>query len=447
MAPIDPAYQRDWQEFLEATRSLCGELTAAQEHALAADFAATIACGKQPRRHYHTVEHFRDVAQAPRSTDEMSANCSILQEALHTHQLMDQFAMVTQVMMRAGWHHDVVYAHIDEAIQPQVDACLAPYYYGRDGAYFLQNDPQVPAEARAIYDMTLSLFGFFPGQRLGPFDGQNEFLSALYAGLQGQLASVPLKYLLAEIAMIEATIPFRLHTRVDALRRRLIAANQRLGHDGMTEEELEAVVFGAVFMANHDVIGFRKPFEQFNRGSHLLLMEGARTLQTSQGMFSACMRLAEFLDRVGVEEAGGIASVFHSYSGFPMQETREAWDRTAVINCEVQRERMRSYAATALLVAIVALAKGIPQAGEVNFKSLFTDASLEPPDHIFPRPMHELRQKLEKDDLTFLLGNGMVPRLFPDNASVAQRVSLHLRPELILAVEARLLPSARAASA
>lgn len=447
MGLIGDAYQQDWVDFLEASRSLCGVLLDEQEQALAEDFHAVLASGKQPRRHYHTVEHYRDVAQAPRSMDEMGSNCSNLQEALHTHQLMEHYAMVTHVMMRAGWHHDVVYAHIDETIQPAIDAQLKSFYYGHDRAYFLQSDPQVSEAERGLYEMALSVFGFYPGQRLGPHDGQNEFLSALYAGLQGQAAGIPEKYLLAEFVMIEATIPFRLPTRMEVLKERLQAANQRLGQHGLTDEEIEAVLLGAVFMANHDVIGFRKPFEQFNRGSHQLLMEAAPTLQTPQGMFDACTQLGDFLGRVGVQEVGGIASVFHSYGGFPVKETREQWDRAAIINCEVQRDRMRSYASTAMLVATVALARGNAQASEMAFCHLFSDASLEPPDHIFPRPMHELRQRLEKADIEFMLDDGTLPRLFPTTPAVANRILLHLRPELVAEVEARLISPSKAANA
>lgn len=447
MGLIGDAYQQDWVDFLEASRSLCGVLLDEQEQALAEDFQAVLASGKQPRRHYHTVEHYRDVAQAPRSMDEMGANCSNLQEALHTHQLMEHYAMVTHVMMRAGWHHDVVYAHIDETIQSAIDVHLKPFYYGHEGIYFLQSNPQVSESERRLYEMTLSVFGFFPGQRLGPHDGQNEFFSALYAGLQGQAAGLPQKHILAEQAMIEATIPFRLPSRIEALKERVQSANQRLGQYGLSEEEMEAVLLGAVFMANHDVIGFRKPFEQFNRGSHLLLIEAAPTLQTPQGMFDACTRLGDFLGRVGVQEAGGIAAVFHSYAGFPVKETRDQWDRTAIINCEVQRERMRSYASTAMLVATVALARGNAKASEMAFCHLFSDALLEPPDHIFPRPMHELRQKLEKADIDFMLGDGTLPRLFPTTPAVAGRILLHLRPELIAEVEARLIAPSKAARA
>ena len=426
--------------FEEATHALRGPegLTGGEQRILEADFEAVLLSGAQPRRHYHTNDHYRDVATAPCSVDEMGSHCSNLQEALHTLHLMEHYGFITQVMMRAGWHHDVVYAHIDETIHPAIAVALAPFFQEGEGSYRLPSDPRAPDELCRIYDLALTVFGFYRGQLLDPFGGQNEFLSALYGALQGVKAGLPLKCLLAEMTMIEATIPFRLPSRVPALRSRVITTNHQLGSEGLEESEIEALMLGAVFMANHDVIGFRKPFEQFNRGSHQLLMEGAPTLQTPEGMFSACMRLAHFLARVGTQEADGIASVFHSYAGFPAKEVRDQWDRVAQINCEVQRDRMKSYAASALLLAAAAMRQGHPAPGPAQFSELFADASLEPPDHIFPRPMHEIRLLLEKADLGYLIDTRKESAAFLKDQSDAQHILDGVRPALLEEVMVRL---------
>jgi hypothetical protein len=435
-------YAEDWHHFLVASESLTEPgLREMQPPALRADFSAILASGSQPRRHYHTIDHYRDVATAPTSLDEMGVHCSNLQEALHTHKLMAQYPFITQVMTRAGWHHDVVYAHIDETILPAVAEMLAPFIEVAESTFRLRADPALPEEVQAIYQQALTIFGLSAGQVLDPFGGQNEFLSALYGALQGQRARLWPKAILAEMAMIEATIPFRLPVRVGQLRQRVIEANASLGIDGLSDEEIEAVILGAVFMANHDVIGFRKPFEQFNRGSHQLLMEGAPTLQTPEGMFHACSRLAHFLARVGTQEEGGIASVFHSYRGFPAQETRDQWDRIAQINCEVQRDRMRSYAATAILVAAGAFHHGHAEGAVVPFAELFADATLEPPDHVFPRVMHDMRLMLEKSDIEWLLGEDTVSN-FPRTPAAAEHLLASIRPALREALLARLtMPS------
>lgn len=432
--------------FEEASHALRGPegLTGEEQRILESDFEAILVSGTQPRRHYHTIDHYRDVATAPSSVDEMGAHCSNLQEALHTHQLMEHYGFITQVMMRAGWHHDVVYAHIDETIHPTLTVVIAPFLLEQEGGYLLPPDPRAPDELRRIYDLALTLFGFHRGQPLDPFGGQNEFLSALYGALQGAGMGLPLKCILAEMVMIEATIPFRLPSRVQALRARLEIANRLLGPEGLQEPEIEALMLGAVFMANHDVIGFRKPFEQFNRGSHQLLMEGAPTLQTPEGMFSACMRLAHFLARVGTQEADGIASVFHSYAGFPAQEVRDQWDRVAQINCEVQRDRMKSYAACALLVAAAAMRQGHPAPASAPFSELLADASLEPPDHIFPRPMHEIRLLLEKPDLGYLIDSRGADTVFLKDRGAAEQILDGVRPVLLEEIMARLaMPHAK----
>jgi hypothetical protein len=416
------AYPTEWEGFHKASLALLGP--GADEDVatprLAQDFTATLASGAQPRRHYHTIEHFRDVAQAPSSPDEIGPQCSNLQEALHAKQLMAQYAWVTQVMTRAGWHHDVVYTHVDEGVHPDLEAVLQPFFEVVAGQYQLAAHPPANEEARHVYRMALAIFGFREGQVLNPYDGQNEFLSALYAGLQGLAAGLPARNILAEIAMIEATVPFRPATRTEALKARIQVANAALDDEILSDAEIEALMYGAVFMANHDVVGFRKPFEQFNRGSHLLLMEGAPTLQTPRGMYKACTRLARFLGRVGRQEEGGIASVFHSYGDFPAQATRDLWDRTAVINCEVQQERMHSYAAAALLVAAAAMVCGRAKAGETAFEHLLTDAKLEPPHHIFPHVLHEVRLQLKNDDVDSLLESIDLAQAEPFPATRAQ---------------------------
>lgn len=435
-------FKDDWQLFSEATLALRRDTPTAQElAALEQDFLAILESGTQPRRHYHSIDHYRDVATSPMSVDEMNAHCSNLQEALHTHRLMEHFSMVAHCITRAGWHHDVVYTQIDEGIHPSIQHVLAPYYRQQHDVYTVNADPSVPPFQRELYELVLTVFGLHPGQALSPHHGQNEFLSALYGGLYGLEVGMPLKYILAEITMIEATIPFRVASHCSALRERVIKANDRLHADGLSDGEIDALMLGAVFMANHDVIGFRKPFEQFNRGGHQLLMEAAPTLQTTRGMFTACLRLADFLSRVGKEEEGGIASVFQSYQNFPSEEKRREWDQTALTNCSVQQERMRSYAATARLVAAVAGLQEGEADDRTHFTDLLTDATLEPPDHIFPRAMHEIRMHLTPDDQAMLLGGveaGNFVDFTPDSDAL---LIASLRPELIQRVREHLNPT------
>ncbi|MBY0355958.1 MAG: hypothetical protein K2Q12_09570 [Rickettsiales bacterium] len=451
MTHLLDAHTDDWQSFEQATVALKGypQQTTSQHQALCDDFSAILAAGMQPRRHYHGIDHFRDIAQSPLSVDEMSAHCSNLQEALHTNQLMQHFTFITQIMTRAGWHHDIIYTQVDEGIHPLIDAVLKPFYQREGEHYRLAMAESLQGEGKPLYEMVCTVFGFQYGQVLAAHNGQNEFLSALYATLMGHAQGLSMRTLLAEVTMIEATIPFRSPASVHGLRERVMRANEAItsgslasetfASEPLSQDEIEALLYGAIFMANHDVIGFRKPFEQFNRGSHLLLMESAPTLQTPHGMYAACTRIADFLSRVGKCESAGIASVFHSYGGFPATDTRDLWDRTAQINCEVQRERMLSYAAVAALVAAVASRCGYAQADEVSFDQLFSDASLEPPDHIFPRAMHELRLMLTPAERDALLGEGVLPPFFPHNPLTEKHLLDQVRPELIHAVQERLI--------
>lgn len=441
------AYPTEWESFRKASLALCGPDSDARTLTpiLQQDFSTILASGAQPRRHYHTIEHYRDVVNAPSSPDEMGPLCSNLQEALQTHHLMPYERWLTQVMTRAGWHHDVVYAHVDDGMLPEIAHVLQPFIHESAGHYHLKDNAMTDEVAQSVYAQALTLFGFHAGQNLNPYEGQNEFLSALYAGVRGLEIGLPAKSILAEMAMIEATIPFRPASRIEALKAGICAANASMDGEGLSETEIEAVMFGAVFMANHDVVGFRKPFEQFNRGSHLLLMEGSPTLQTPRGMHDACARLARFLGRVGRQEEDGIASVFHGYGGFPIQATRDLWDRTAMINCEVQQERMRSYAAAALLVAAEAIERGHAEAGEIAFDQLLTDASLEPPHHIFPRALHEVRLQLKREDVDALLGSLLAVERdnFPVTSSQARQLLAGISRDVLTLLHRHLKPAPR----
>ncbi len=156
----------------------------------------------------------------------------------------------------AALFHDVVYYEVDQGFTLQVETVLSPYFEGVDGHIRLATDID-PCDL--YYHLTLDVFGFYPGQRLLPARGQNEFLSALLMNekLKG---IVPLRELVEITACIEATIPFRGRSATgespaEVLERRLRYINLVYGL-GMTETEIQAAVAQAVVFSNKDVVTF-----------------------------------------------------------------------------------------------------------------------------------------------------------------------------------------------
>ena len=156
----------------------------------------------------------------------------------------------------AALFHDVVYYEVDQGFTLQVEAVLSPYFEGTDDHIRLSTDID-PCDL--YYHLTLDVFGFYPGQRLLPARGQNEFLSALLMNekLKG---IVGLRELVEITACIEATIPFRGRSAsgespAEVLERRLRYINLVYGL-GMTEPEIQAAVAQAVVFSNKDVVTF-----------------------------------------------------------------------------------------------------------------------------------------------------------------------------------------------
>lgn len=261
----------------------------------------------------------------------------------------------------AAVFHDVVYYQLDDGFAPPLAALLTPMIsqHGRD-LIVLQ-----PAPGDTGLQLCLDLFGFWPGQVLPLFAGMNEFLSATVAVrlLQPWLQPVDL---MAVVACIEATIPFRAPqadgrdcTQLLAERVRAHAGKLLGVTDGPALEDcVLATLRDAVATANRDVDSFAEPDPaKFVATTWLLIEESNAPLSvigvyTLQDYREALSRMQRFLD-------GLMASrVFHHFAGVPDAQAFERMTQTAGSNIRFASSFLRLKIISITLMEALALETG-----------------------------------------------------------------------------------------
>jgi len=156
----------------------------------------------------------------------------------------------------AALFHDLVYVQVDSGINLNLSRYLTPFLQEESGVLSIQVQEGLQD---SDFEMCLQLFGFSQGQKLSPFAGQNEFLSALVAvkALKGILS---LAQLVKIAACIEATIPFRGPVAPDKTCSQQLAERLHVisNHYGLhfSTAEIDQVVMEAVSVANRDVGNF-----------------------------------------------------------------------------------------------------------------------------------------------------------------------------------------------
>lgn len=160
------------------------------------------------------------------------------------------------VEVLAALFHDMVYVQVDQGIHVNLSRYIAPYV--REEGMALVIDPE-PDRSNDLFDALMTLFGFSRGQKLSPFAGQNEFLSAL-VGVQSLKSVLSVSALVQIAACIEATIPFRGASPEglscsEQLHQRLQAVSERLGL-GFSAEDCTHIVEKCVRVANRDIDNF-----------------------------------------------------------------------------------------------------------------------------------------------------------------------------------------------
>jgi hypothetical protein len=246
---------------------------------------------ENPRRRYHVSDHALYVCQG------LSAR---------------------QVL--AAVFHDIVYYQLDNGFAPRLAGLLTPVV-SQQGHDLVLLQPSTDAHATQL---CLDLFGWQPGHILPPLGGMNEFLSASVAArlLQPYLAAADL---IAVLASIEATIPFRplqpdgqdcalaLAERVRTQARRQLG----LQAGPALEDFVTAVMRDAITLANRDVDGFAESDPGRFVSDTWLLIEESNVPLAAVGVYTlldyreALSRMQVFLDSLVA------ARVFHHYDGIP----------------------------------------------------------------------------------------------------------------------------------
>jgi hypothetical protein len=261
----------------------------------------------------------------------------------------------------AAVFHDSVYYQLDKGFPARLHALLTPVV-SQQGQDLLLLKPG--ADDHAL-QLCLDLFGFEGGQLLPLFRGMNEFLSAVAAVrlLQPFLA---LSDLLAVVACIEATVPFRGpgpdgRDCTELLAQRVRAqAQQRLGL--APGEPLDDYVLGvmrnAVAIANRDVGGFSEPDPGKFVSVTWLLIEESNAPLAAVGVYTlqdyrvALTRMQHFLD--GLEAT----RVFQRYAGVPEPDTFGSMARAAGANIGFASAFLRLKIASISIIEALALHTG-----------------------------------------------------------------------------------------
>ncbi len=241
------------------------------------------------------------------------------------------------LQMLAAVFHDVVYYQLDDGFPARLAALLQDVTRKENGALILQ--PIRPDDHATA--LCADIFGFTPGQILPLHCGMNEFLSAVAAArlLQPHLTK---PQLIAVLACIEATIPFRERdaqgrTAAETLAQRVQACITKLQPEpALTEQELagfvKTVVTDAVMLANRDVAGFTEADPGSCLSNTWLLIEESNAPLAAVGVYSlqeyrsALLRMDVFLRNLNP------ALVCQSYDGFPDANTLAKMEAVASRN-------------------------------------------------------------------------------------------------------------------
>jgi hypothetical protein len=220
-------------------------------------------------------------------------------------------------MTLAALFHDLVYYQVDLGFIPRIKEAIGSSIEPWDDGLRLK--PGIEENDRELL-LCMEIFDVKSGQKLAPFGGMNEFLSALV--MARKLGSVVKEQdLILAIVCIEATIPFRPkdargRTAAEGLAQRLQASNSNL-RLGLDREKMEQAVRWAVTFANRDVANFAEhDVTKFLDNTWKLLPETNPSLRT-QGVYSIKSYRVALQKMEGFLRSLDPATIFAQYAGAP----------------------------------------------------------------------------------------------------------------------------------
>jgi hypothetical protein len=259
----------------------------------------------------------------------------------------------------AGLFHDVVYFQVDGSFPLPTRSLLSNYVQINDSEVSI-----LPAVADDdLFQITLQVFNFELGQKLSPFAGLNEFLSALVAVKELE-KYLPKPHLLTVMACLEATIPFQMpdkegKTHFDKLATRLAMVNQNFALN-LSSLEIDKIVTLAVEIANRDVLNFSdQDTGRFLDNTWLLLFESNNILSNLEGHTYSIVKYRQALMKTeGFIRSLNPLSIFHDYHGFPDAQTYSYLNSQAERNLKIAREYLGLKVLTATVLEALAMTTG-----------------------------------------------------------------------------------------
>ncbi len=178
--------------------------------------------------------------------ESMSASSRTFHGVQH---VFDMAAEGDEIQKLSAYYHDCIYYNIDGGLSNVQKKYLNDIIVeSGDDVFLTQNDLDESMH------LVMDIFGFEKGQKLNPFKGLNEYLSAALA-VRCFAQFLSPRYLAEISACIEATIPFREGDPMEDLYQRLVKVNNTYSLD-MTDAELEVATKRAADFANRDVYNF-----------------------------------------------------------------------------------------------------------------------------------------------------------------------------------------------
>jgi len=258
----------------------------------------------------------------------------------------------------AALFHDLVYVQVDRGFDPEIAQAVAASVRADGGEVSIRSGPSAQDESLV---MCMRVFGFEPGQKLSPFGGMNEFLSALVLNKSFQ-GFIRAEDLLPATACIEATIPFRAsdaqgRSPAWTLEGRVGAAGRDVGF-ALTEERITQIVEWAVDFANRDVANFAdQDVARFLDNTWKLLPEMNASLRT-QGVYSIRSYRTALQNMEGFLQSLDPRTVFARYGRVPPEDVYEGMTGRATRNVSTAREYLGMKLLTAAILEALAQTSG-----------------------------------------------------------------------------------------
>lgn len=236
------------------------------------------------------------------------------------HNLQHVFNMVQGVDalgVLAVVFHDTVYVQVDRRVHPYLSPYLKEFAFNDKFEVTLPN-----LHSDFSLEICGKLFGFSEGMILDPFNGLNEFLSAVSAIRILEETLEPAQ-LIQIAACIEATIPFRPksesgETQLGLLENRLkhLLKEQKIS---LSKDQIELALKRCVEIANLDIGGFHsRDFGFFLAQTWHLLLENnpifKNSLYTIKQYGLALSKVELFLSSLRPE------NVVQQYKGYPIDK-------------------------------------------------------------------------------------------------------------------------------